>query len=206
MRASARTDGPSAPLPPPTSEAYSLGQMESIRELLRPAAQMADDMQIVGADLADPNHAEAVIRMLDHYAQDRMGIGRSLPEDVRKRLVPRLREHPTAFVLLAFLAKEPVGIAVCFRGFSTFQAQPLVNVHDLCVRREFRGRKIGREILRRVEERARRMGCGKITLEVRDDNFRALHLYESAGFEGRTSRDGRPRALFLEKDLRPGRK
>jgi len=180
--------------------------MDSIRELLRPAAQMADDMAIVEADLANPRHANAVVTLLDHYARERMGIGRALSDDVKQNLIPGLRAHPTAFVLLAFQGSEPVAVAVCFRGFSTFHARPVVNLHDFCVKRAFRGRKIGRELLRRIEEYARRMGCAKITLEVRDDNEHALHLYESAGFDGRRSGDGRPRSLFLEKDLRPGRR
>jgi GNAT superfamily N-acetyltransferase len=175
--------------------------MDSIRELLRPAAQMSDDMSIVEANFDDPVHAAAIVDLLDHYAQERMGIGRPLSDDVKQSLVPRLRDHPTSFALLAFLGGEPAGVAVCFVGFSTFQALPLVNVHDLCVKRSVRGRRIGREILRRVEEKAQSLGCGKITLEVRDDNDRALNLYESAGFDGRRSRDGRPRTLFLEKPL-----
>jgi len=175
--------------------------MDSIRELLRPAAQLADGMAIVEADLMDPRHGDAIVDLLDHYARERMGIGRALSDEIKKNIVPGLREHPTAFVLLAFLDREPVGVAVCFRVFSTFHGGSVVNIHDLCVRRALRGRRIGRELLGAVESKARMLKCTKITLEVREDNERALHLYESDGFEGQRSRDGRPRTLFLEKTL-----
>ena len=176
-------------------------EMDSIRELLRPATQLPKNMSIIEANLGDQRHADALVHLLDEFAQERLGIGRPLSDEVKKNLVPGLRAHPAAFSLLVFLSKEPVGVAVCFRGFSTFQAQPIVNVHDLYVRRRFRGRSIGRELLRVVEQKAREFGCSRITLEVRDDNESALRLYESAGFDGERSRDGRPRTLFLEKAL-----
>jgi len=40
---------------------------------------------------------------------------------------------------------------VCFRGFSTFAAAPLINVHDLAVVPGFRGQGIGRRLLEAVE-------------------------------------------------------
>lgn len=170
---------------------------------MRPAARIAEDLALVQAKFDDPVHASAIVALLDHYAGERMGIGRPLPDDVKAKIVPGLRAHPAAFAFLAFLGKEkePVGLIVCFRGFSTFQAKPLVNIHDFCVKRPFRGRRIGRELLRMVEGKARSLGCSRITLEVREDNERALRLYESDGFEGERSRDGRPRTLFLEKTL-----
>lgn len=180
--------------------------MDSIRDLLRPAAQLAEDLHIVRAELVNPVHAAAIVDLLDHYARERMGIGRPLSDEVKQKLIPGLRAHPAKLVYLAYLGEEAVGVIICFRGYSTFHAQPLVNIHDFCVKRPYRGRRIGRELLRRVEAKARALGCCRITLEVREDNDRALQLYESDGFEGQRSRDGRPRTLFLEKPLlaKPG--
>jgi ribosomal protein S18 acetylase RimI-like enzyme len=75
-----------------------------------------------------------------------------------------------------------VGAAVCFIGFSTFAARPLLNLHDLAVVPELRGRGIGRALLRAVEERARALGCCKLTLEVVQENTQARALYERFGF------------------------
>ena len=177
--------------------------MDTIRDLLRPAARMPSDMALVQAKLVDAEHAKAIVTLLDLYAQEKMGIGRPLSDDVKKRIVPGLRQHPAAIAILAFRTNEPVGVTVCFRGFSTFQGQAVVNVHDLFVKREFRGRQIGRELLRFVERKAQSIGAAKITLEVREDNKPALRLYESDGFEGQRAPDGRPRTLFLEKTLPP---
>jgi ribosomal protein S18 acetylase RimI-like enzyme len=102
---------------------------------------------------------------------------------VRERLVHALREHPTALVLLAFVGLTPVGIAVGFFGLSTFQARPLLNIHDLAVIPAYRGKGAGRALLREVENRALRRGCCKLTLEVQDANARARGLYASFGFD-----------------------
>lgn len=139
-------------------------------------------LDISEADFADPAHCAAIVTMLDAYAADPIGGGIPLSGAVRERLIPALREQPTALVLLAFADRQPVGIAVCFFGFSTFQARPLLNIHDLAVLSAWRGRGVGRALLTAAEARARRRGCCKLTLEVQDDNRRARGLYERFGF------------------------
>jgi ribosomal protein S18 acetylase RimI-like enzyme len=135
------------------------------------------------ADYSDPVHARGIVAVLDSYARDPRGGGLPLRAEVRERLVPALRVHPTALVLLALADPGPVGVAVCFLGFSTFEARPLLNVHDLAVLPEHRGRGVGRALLAGVEQRARTRGCCKLTLEVQDDNEPARRLYARFGFQ-----------------------
>jgi ribosomal protein S18 acetylase RimI-like enzyme len=59
---------------------------------------------------------------------------------------------------------------------------PLVNIHDIAVSPQVRGKGIGRALLAAVEADARQLGCCKITLEVRSDNIRAMQLYRDVGF------------------------
>jgi len=151
------------------------------------------------ADLADPCDALAIVTVIDSYASDPRGGGQPLPQDVRERLVPALRDHPTALVLLAFAHDEPIGIAVCFVGFSTFRARPLLNIHDLAVLAQHRGKGVGKALLRAAEEHARRKGCCKMTLEVQDANTRARTLYQHFGFEDFVVGDSATR--FLTKPL-----
>lgn len=139
--------------------------------------------RIVPADLANPEHGRSVVELLDHYARDLMGGSGPLSPEVREVLISRLRAQHGCRVFLAYDADRAVGVAVCFTGFSTFQAQPLLNIHDLAVHQSVRGRGIGRALLAAVEHEARAMGCCKLTLEVRADNHGARHLYESSGFD-----------------------
>lgn len=141
------------------------------------------NLHVSEADFADSHDVNGVLDVLDSYASDPVGGGEGLSREVRERLPSMLREHPTALVLLAFTDDRAVGVAVCFFGMSTFRAMPLLNIHDLAVLPEYRGRGVGRELLRAAEERARRAGCCKLTLEVQEDNARARTLYQRFGFE-----------------------
>jgi ribosomal protein S18 acetylase RimI-like enzyme len=158
------------------------------------------EVTVARADLDDPRHRRDVVEMINAYARDPMGRGADLPDDVRARLAAGLRAHPTALVFLAYDSLRPVGVAVCFEGFSTFAARPLVNVHDLAVIPEYRGRGVGRRLLEAVEAAARERGCCKITLEVLSSNHLAQRVYERAGFEN-LDPGGCARMWFLEKAL-----
>lgn len=158
-------------------------------------------VEIVEADLQRPEHQAATLGLLDEYARDPMGKGAPLPADVRKQLIPGLREHPTTIVFLAFTDGVATGLAVCFRGFSTFAAKPLINIHDLAVLSTHRGQGIGRLLLESIAEKGRKMGCCKITLEVQENNQRARRLYELAGFAQATYQPEAGGALFMSKAL-----
>jgi GNAT superfamily N-acetyltransferase len=157
-------------------------------------------IEVMEADLALPDHQRAVLEMEDAYALDLFGNGRPLEDEVRERLVEGLREHPTTVILLAYDGPRPVGIATCFRGFSTFAARPILNLHDLSVIAEYRGRGIGRKLLAAVEDKARELGCAKVTLEVLEANP-ARNLYDTAGYKSPIYGEGSGQALFLTKPV-----
>lgn len=159
------------------------------------------DVTFIEADLNAPQHQQAIVDLLNAYARDPMGGGHELPPEVSARLIPGLQQHPTTLVFLALEGEKPVGIAVCFRGFSTFAARPLLNVHDLAVLPEYRGQGVGRLLLEQVEARGRELGCFKLTLEVRADNLRAQRLYQQYGFGDIPLERGTIRHWFLQKTL-----
>jgi ribosomal protein S18 acetylase RimI-like enzyme len=135
------------------------------------------------ANLDDPADQRAVVELLDMYARDPMGGGAPLSAEVRERLVPALRSLPQCRAFLAEVDAQPVGLAICFLGFSSFQARPLMNIHDLAVAPGLRRRGVGLALLRAIEAESRRCGCCRLTLEVRADNGRARSLYEQFGFD-----------------------
>lgn len=159
------------------------------------------EVAIVQADLDDQAHQQAVVEMVNAYARDPMGQGEDLPVAVRLGLIGGLRAHPTSLIFLAFRGTRPVGIAVCFLGFSTFAAKPLVNVHDLSVVPDARSSGVGRRLLEHVEAAARQRGCCKVTLEVLAGNLRAQRLYEHVGFQNIEAGGRTARMWFLEKPL-----
>lgn len=139
-------------------------------------------VQVVCADLSDEAHGAALLELLDTYARDPMGESAPLADDVRAALVPRLRQHPTTRVFIAYADDRPVGLAICFVGFSTFAARPLLNIHDVVVAPHVRGQGVGKTLLAYIEDAAQQMGCCKLTLEVRRDNHVARRVYRQLGF------------------------
>jgi ribosomal protein S18 acetylase RimI-like enzyme len=160
-----------------------------------------EPVEIVQADLAMPEHQKAVLAMTEAYASDPMGNGQPLKPQVHNNLIQGLREHPTTLIFLAFMGETPVGIANCFLGFSTFAAKPLINIHDLCVLPASRGQGTARKLLEAVEQKARELGCCKVTLEVLENNHRALKVYEAAGFAQSVYTEEAGGALFFDKKL-----
>ncbi len=153
-------------------------------------------MPIVTADLHNPAHQCAIVELLDMYSRDFMGDDQPLAQFTRDHLIDGLRQQVNALILLAYEEQRPVGLLIGFEGFSTFQAAPLLNIHDIAVTAEFRGKGIGRQLLRETAQIARNRGYSQISLEVRVDNSVAQQLYQSEGYK-----DCSPPMWFWKKQL-----
>lgn len=153
------------------------------------------DASVRVIDFADAHDMQTYLDMLDAYARDPMGAGRPLPDSIKARLAVDLPAHVGAHGLLLERRHEALGFATCFVGYSTFQARPLLNIHDIAVLSAWRGHGMAGRLLAGIEELAIRLGCCRITLEVRDDNPRARRVYERTGFVAGQCN------LFMEKPL-----
>src|SRR5438105_1197776 len=118
--------------------------------------------QVFLADLANSEHQTAIIDLLDMYCRDDFGDRQPLSPHSRANLIPGLVKHGGARVFLAYDNDEPVGVAICLVGFSSFRAKPLLNIHDIAVSPEARGQGIGRKLLTAVEADAKALGGCKV--------------------------------------------
>ena len=159
------------------------------------------EVVIVQADYKNPIHAQALRDVLNHYAQDPMGGGEALSQEVLERLPGELAKRPHAFSVLAFVGDKAAGLVNCFEGFSTFAGKPLVNVHDVSVVNTFRGLGLSHKMLLKVEDIARERGCCKITLEVLEGNPVAQGSYRKFGFSEGLLDPAHGRMLFWNKYL-----
>lgn len=162
---------------------------------------MTAELRVRRALLSLPEDAAAYRDMLQQYARDPLGQDAPLDEDTLDKVLADLTAHPCAYPFLAFLDERPIGFATGFLGYSTFKAAPLLNIHDIAVVPEHRRQGIGRVLLDTIAEEATKLGCCRLTLEVRDDNPAAMALYRQAGF-GVSTPGGQPVAHhFLERPL-----
>jgi ribosomal protein S18 acetylase RimI-like enzyme len=121
---------------------------------------------------------------MNAYMTDEMGGKLSpLEGDKAKKLVEGLEKHPSKLVLLAREGNHYVGLTNCFINFGTFAVKPFINIHDIVVLSSYRGKGIGRLLMQQIEQQARHLDCAKITLEVREDNHTAQHLYQSMEYQ-----------------------
>ncbi|MFS2157202.1 GNAT family N-acetyltransferase [Pseudomonas sp. Pseusp122] len=161
----------------------------------------APEVLVLQASYSNPVHADAIGFVLNHYAEDVMGGGKSLSADTLQQLAGELAKRPYAFSVLAFVAGQPVGLVNCFEGFSTFACRPLVNIHDVAVIAQWRGKGISQKMLAKVEEIARQRGCCKLTLEVLQGNAAAQGAYRKMGFAGYELDPQMGEAMFWQKTL-----
>ena len=115
---------------------------------------------------------------------------------------------PHAHAILAECGKEPVGMAVFFFSFSTFQARPGLYLEDLYVREAFRRRGYGERMLRYLAKVAVQNGCGRFEWAVLDWNLPAIRFYEKMGAkvlkEWRICRVSGPSLPALPKEMTAG--
>lgn len=179
--------------------------MSRENQSIQPAADLPGRIEVTAADYHNPQHAAALVDLLDAYARDPAGGGQALSEFARQRLVATLAGRPQAFSVLAFhhgaRAVQAVGLVNCFEGFSTFACQPLVNIHDVVVLAEHRGQGVAARMLALVEQLAVRRGACKLTLEVLQGNWRAQRLYQRIGFAAYQLDPALGSAQFLQKPL-----
>jgi GNAT superfamily N-acetyltransferase len=88
---------------------------------------------------------------------------------------------PAAEVRIARWDGEPAGFALFFPNFSTFLGKPGLYLEDLFVRPAFRGRGIGRALLRELAGIARARGYGRLEWWVLDWNEPAIGFYRKLG-------------------------
>lgn len=150
---------------------------------------------IIEADLNNSAHCEHILFLTNTYSMDIMGESKPLPKYVQENLISGLKETPNSLVFIAYEGDKPLGVANCFIGYSTFYAKKLINIHDLGVIPDARGKGVGKLLIDAVTTKAIELDCCKVTLEVLENNP-ARRLYEREGFAY-----GDPKFLFMTKKL-----
>ncbi len=147
-------------------------------------------------DVNNPKHTNALLDLMNDYMLDDMGLNAELPLDLGNKIIEGLKKQNNYIGFLLKSKERYVALANCFVGFSTFKAKQLLNIHDFVVTPDYRRKGAGFEMLNSISEYCRNNNYGKVTLEVRKDNEKAMKLYLKSGFK-----DCNPRMYFWENVL-----
>jgi GNAT superfamily N-acetyltransferase len=99
-------------------------------------------------------------------------------EDLERHL---FGERPLAFAVMAEWGEAPAGWAIWFYNFSTWEGRPGLYLEDLFVRPAFRGRGVGKALLKHLAAVALDKGCTRYVWQVLDWNTPSLEFYEAMG-------------------------
>ena len=162
------------------------------------------ELTIITADYHKPEHAQAIASLMQCYAKDPFGGGKALSEDACQQIASELGKRDYAFSLIGFVEQEAVALINCFETFSTFVCKPLINIHDIVVKEDYRGRGYSHALLQAVETIGVQRGCCKLTLEVLSNNEIAKSSYQKFGFGDYQLNPEHGHALFWQKTLAKG--
>ena len=158
------------------------------------------NIDIIRVDYSNARHSKDLSRLLHLYAEHETGTGDTISSDFFDRLPNLLANFPTSLSVLAYRGEDAIGLVNAFFGFSTFMQKRLVNVHDVMVIADQRGRGVAGKMLREIERIATEHDCCRITLEVLDSNQSARSAYVKRGFS-QTPYHPDCDTLFLQKPL-----
>lgn len=94
--------------------------------------------------------------------------------------------NPRVFCDIAEADGEPVGFALWFYNFSTFEGRHGIYLEDLFVRPPARGAGAGLALMRRLAQRCRDEGLGRLEWAVLDWNAPSIAFYDRLGATAKT--------------------
>jgi diamine N-acetyltransferase len=100
------------------------------------------------------------------------------PEDIAKAL---FAPEPRLFCDIAEWDGEPAGFSVWFLNFSTFRGRHGIYLEDVFVRPQFRGRGIGKAMLKLLAQRCVEKDYARFEWAVLEWNKPSIDFYESIG-------------------------
>lgn len=142
----------------------------------------ASNFYIEKVDLSKPLHCKQLLLLLNEYMEDEMGAGKPMNPGLSEEIIEGLQKYPSYIGFFIREGDEFLGLANCNSMFSTFQAAPLLNIHDFIIRKKSRKLGAGQFLLEGITGFAKQEGFCRVNLEVRYDNIKAMNLYRKTGF------------------------
>lgn len=96
-------------------------------------------------------------------------------------LMESIFKNNRAEAVILELDEEPVGYAIYFYNFSTFIGRSGLYLEDIFIKKEYRGRGIGKEVFKFLVKKAREEGCKRMEWSCLNWNEPSIKFYKSLG-------------------------
>ena len=129
---------------------------------------------------AQINHIEQVGELFDLYRQF-YKYNSNLIEST-KYIKDRIRKKESKIFIAINDVNEAIGFVQLYETFGSLDLGKIIILYDLYVKKNQRKNKIGKKLMLRSHEYAKKINAKRIQLSTATDNFIGQSLYESLGY------------------------
>ncbi len=129
---------------------------------------------------AEPKHIEQVGELFDLYRQF-YKYESNLIESTNY-IKDRINNNESTIFIAISDADEAIGFVQLYETFGSLDLGKIIILYDLYVKEDHRKNNIGRQLMIRSHEYAKKINAKRIQLSTATDNFIGQSLYESLGY------------------------
>ena len=129
---------------------------------------------------ANVNHIKQVGELFDLYRQFYKYV--SNIKDSTDYISERMKNNESIIFFATNKQKEAMGFVQLYETFGSLDLGKIIILYDLYVKKDHRKNKIGRQLMLKSHEYAKKINAKRIQLSTATDNFIGQSLYESLGY------------------------
>ena len=129
---------------------------------------------------ANVNHIKQVGELFDLYRQFYKYV--SNIKDSTDYISERMKNNESIIFFATNKQKEAMGFVQLYETFGSLDLGKIIILYDLYVKKDHRKNKIGRQLMLKSHEHAKKINAKRIQLSTATDNFIGQSLYESLGY------------------------
>ena len=129
---------------------------------------------------ANVNHIKQVGELFDLYRQFYKYV--SNINESTDYISERIKNNESIIFIATSKQKEVMGFVQLYETFGSLDLGKIIILYDLYVKKDHRKNKIGRQLMLKSHEYAKKINAKRIQLSTATDNFIGQSLYESLGY------------------------
>tara|TARA_Y100000590_G_C15389436_1_gene889491 strand:+ start:264 stop:716 length:453 start_codon:yes stop_codon:yes gene_type:complete len=99
-----------------------------------------------------------------------------------KYISDRINNEESIIYIALLNRKDPVGFVQLYETFGSLDLGKIIILYDLYVKKEFRKKQIGKKLMIKSHEYAKKINAKRVQLSTSVDNYIGQSLYESLGY------------------------